>query len=75
LPHILGAAKVKGLDLSMAETSFFLGREALFERTKSGLAAWRIAVFRFMSRNALGATTFFRIPRDRVIEIGAQIEL
>jgi len=75
LPHILGAAKAKGLDLSMAETSFFLGREALFARTKSGLAAWRIAVFRFMSRNALGATTFFSIPRNRVIEIGAQIEL
>jgi KUP system potassium uptake protein len=75
VPHILGAAKVKGLDLSMAETSFFLGREALFASKKAGLAAWRIAVFRFMSRNALGATTFFHIPRNRVIEIGAQIEL
>jgi KUP system potassium uptake protein len=75
VPHILGAAKAKGLDLSMAETSFFLGREALFARSKAGLAAWRIAVFRFMSRNALGATTFFHIPRNRVIEIGAQIEL
>ncbi len=75
VPHILGAAKAKGLDLSMAETSFFLGREALFTRKREGLAAWRIAVFRFMSRNALGATTFFHIPRNRVIEIGAQIEL
>ncbi len=75
VPHVLGAAKSKGLDLSMAETSFFLGREALYARTKDGLAAWRIAVFRFMSRNALGATTFFHIPRNRVIEIGAQIEL
>ncbi len=75
VPHVLGAAKSKGLDLSMADTSFFLGREALYARTKDGLAAWRIAVFRFMSRNALGATTFFHIPRNRVIEIGAQIEL
>jgi KUP system potassium uptake protein len=75
VPHVLGAAKAKGLDLTMAETSFFLGREGLFARKKEGLAAWRIAIFRFMSRNALGATTFFRIPRNRVIEIGAQIEL
>ncbi len=75
IPHILGAAKAKGLDLSMAETSFFLGREALFTRKKEGLAAWRLALFRFMSHNAPGATTFFHIPRARVIEIGAQIEL
>jgi KUP system potassium uptake protein len=75
VPHLLGAAKAKGLDLTMAETSFFLGREALFARKKEGLAAWRLALFRFMSRNALGATTFFHIPRNRVIEIGAQIEL
>lgn len=75
VPHILGAAKAKGLDLSMAETSFFLGREGLYPRRKEGFAAWRLALFRFMSRNALGATAFFHIPRNRVIEIGAQIEL
>jgi KUP system potassium uptake protein len=75
VPHLLGAAKSKGLDLTMAETSFFLGREALFARKEEGLAAWRFAIFRFMTRNALGATTFFHIPRNRVIEIGAQIEL
>jgi len=75
VPHLLGAAKAKGLDLTMAETSFFLGREALFARKKEGLTSWRLALFRFMSRNALGATAFFHIPRNRVIEIGAQIEL
>lgn len=74
VPHILGTAKTKGLERSMGETSFFLGREALFPRNEHGLAAWRIAVFRFMSRNALNATTFFHIPRNQVIEIGAQIE-
>ena len=75
VPHVLGAAKAKGLDLTMADTSFFLGREAVFAGRDHGIARWRIAIFRVMSRNALGATTFFHIPRDRVIEIGAQIEL
>ena len=75
IPHVLGAAKAKGLDLTMADTSFFLGREALFVRKKEGFPRWRFVLFRFMSRNVLGATTFFHIPRNRVIEIGAQIEL
>jgi len=75
IPHVLGAAKSKGLDLSMAETSFFLGRETPFTGRKSGLAPWRAGLFRLMNRNSLSATAFFRIPHNRVVEIGAQIEV
>ncbi len=75
IPHVLGAAKAKGLDLSMAETSFFLGRETPFTARKSGMAPWRAWLFRLMNRNCLPATAYFRIPRNRVVEIGAQIEL
>jgi KUP system potassium uptake protein len=75
IPHVLGAAKSKGLDLTMAETSFFLGRETPFTGRKSGLAPWRAWLFRLMNRNSLSATAYFRIPHNRVVEIGAQIEV
>ncbi|MCG6925665.1 MAG: potassium transporter Kup [Acidobacteria bacterium] len=75
VPHILAAAKSKGLELTVAETSFFLGRERFLAGGKGGLPLWRARLFAFMSRNAAGATTFFRIPPDRVVEIGEQIPL
>ena len=75
IPHVLGAARAKGLDLTMADTSFFVGRETPFTGRRSGLPRWRAWLFRLMNRNALGATAYFRIPRDQVIEIGAQIEV
>lgn len=75
IPHVLGAAKSKGLDLTMAETSFFLGRETAFTARKSGMAPWRAGLFRLMNRNSLSATAYFRIPHSSVVEIGAQIEV
>jgi KUP system potassium uptake protein len=75
IPHVLGAAKAKGLDLTMAETSFFLGRETPITGRSSDMAPWRARLFRWMNRNSLGATAYFRIPPGRVVEIGAQIEV
>jgi KUP system potassium uptake protein len=39
------------------------------------MARWRVGLFAFLTRNAQPATKFFNIPPDRVMEIGAQIEL
>jgi KUP system potassium uptake protein len=75
VPHILAAAKSKGLELTVAETSFFLGRERFLAARRGGLPRWRERLFAFMSRNAAGATAFFRIPPDQVVEIGEQIPL
>ncbi|MGD8895988.1 MAG: KUP/HAK/KT family potassium transporter, partial [Acidobacteriota bacterium] len=75
VPHILAAARSKGLELTVAETSFFLGRERFLAARRGGLPLWREKLFAFMSRNATGATTFFRIPPGQVVEIGEQILL
>jgi KUP system potassium uptake protein len=75
VPHILAAAKGKGLELTVAETSFFLGRERFLAARRGGLPVWREKLFAFMSRNATGATAFFRIPPSQVVEIGEQIPL
>ena len=72
---ILRRCHAKGLATKLAETSFYLGREALIPRRDLlGMAYWRKHLYRFLSRNARAATDFFAIPSNRVVEIGMQIE-
>ena len=75
VPHVLRLARRRGLEFTLPETSFFLGREAILVRGESGMRRWRERLFRFLSRNAVGATSFFRVPPARVVELGAQVEL
>ena len=72
---ILRRCRSRGLHLVEADTSFFLGRETLLSTNGKGMARWRKMLFRFLSRNARSATDFFALPANRVVEIGAQIEL
>ena len=71
-PKLLQQAGVIG---SVEHVTFFLGRENLIATKHPGMARWRVGLFAFLSRNAQPATKFFNIPPDRVMEIGAQIEL
>lgn len=59
----------------LEHTTFFLGREALRLTNRPGMARWRKGLYAFLLRNSARATTFFRLPSDRVIEIGGQIDL
>jgi KUP system potassium uptake protein len=72
---VLGRCRPLGLAIAENDTSFYLGRETLLSRRGQGMAEWRKMLFRFLSRNARSATDFFAIPANRVVEIGAQIEL
>jgi KUP system potassium uptake protein len=57
------------------DTTYFLGRETLIVTSrKSGMATWREKIFASMMRNAESAARFFRLPPNRVVELGAQIE-
>src|SRR3989454_6472942 len=75
IEDVLAACQVKSLDIPIAGTTFFLGRETLVASERPGMAQWRESLFAFMSRNALRATAFFKIPADQVFEVGAQVEL
>jgi KUP system potassium uptake protein len=75
IDEILEGCKPKGLDIPIEGTTFFLGRETLLASDRPGMALWRERLFSFMSRNALRATAFFRLPPDQVFEVGAQVEL
>jgi len=63
------------LDFNLMECSFFLGRETLIPAMKSEMSPWREKIFLTMFRNVGSATTFFRLPANRVVELGTQIEL
>ena len=72
---IVAACKTHGLAIPVEGSTFFLGRETLIASDRPGMAMWREHLFSFMSRNALRATAFFKIPPNQVFEVGAQVEL
>jgi KUP system potassium uptake protein len=75
IPNTLEQCKEYGLEFNMMETSFFLSRETLIPTVAPGMALWREKLFVSMARNAGSATAYFKIPTNRVVELGTQIEL
>jgi KUP system potassium uptake protein len=64
-----------GLTVNLMQTTFYLGRETLIATGRSEMATWRKRLFIVMTRNAQSAATFFGLPPNRVVELGAQIQL
>jgi KUP system potassium uptake protein len=75
IPQVLDDCRARKLDFNMMDTSFFVGRVTIVASQHSGFNAFRRQVFDFMHRNAQPATEFFRIPPNRVIELGGQVEM
>jgi len=64
-----------GADFKMMDTSFFLSRQTLLASDKPGMMIWREKLFAWMLRNAESAMEFFRLPTNRVVELGSQVEI
>ena len=75
IPEALGLCAEAGLEFNSLDTSYFIGRETLIPRLGSELAFWREKIFVAMFRNASPATAFFKIPSNRVVELGTQVVL
>ena len=75
VPEALDAARQLGLLLDEDDITFFLGRETLIVTRRPGMATWRERLFTLMARNAVRATAFFRLPPERVVELGVQVEM
>jgi KUP system potassium uptake protein len=75
VPRLLELCQKEGLDYKPEQTTFFLSRETIIPTRLPGMAIWRERLFAMMSRNAQHATTFFRLPVNRVVELGMQVEL
>jgi KUP system potassium uptake protein len=75
IPRALAQCRLQQFHFNLMETSFFVGREKIIPARRGGLARWRKRLFVLMSNNMLDATEFFRIPPNRVVELGGQVEL
>ena len=75
VPQALMQAHQQGLHIDLDDTTYFLGRETIIVTAKQGMAVWREKLFVVMARNAVRATAFFRLPPERVVELGVQVEM
>ena len=75
VPRILSYCSGFGLEIDPAQSSYFLGRETILPTGPARLARWRKRLFIYLARNARPANAFFRIPANRVVELGAQVEI
>ena len=75
VPAALAHATECGSRFKMMETSFLLARQTLIASSRPGMAIWREKLFAWMLRNAESAMEFFRLPTNRVVELGSQVEI
>ena len=75
VPAALARVTSCGPEFKMIDTSFFLSRQTLLAAESPGMAVWREKLFAWMLRNAEGAMEFFRLPTNRVVELGSQVEI
>ena len=75
VPAVLGATTECGPSFRMMDTSFFLSRQTLLASDRPGMAIWRERLFSWMLRNAESAMEFFKLPTNRVVELGSQVEI
>jgi KUP system potassium uptake protein len=76
IPRDLAAIKTCGEPFDMMSTSFFLGRQKLIPSRKvPGMALWREKLFALMLRSSESAMEFFRLPTNRVVELGSQLQI
>jgi KUP system potassium uptake protein len=75
IPYALELCSSQILPFDMMTTSFFVSRALIVSSLKPGMAKWRERLFVALSKNAMNATDFFKIPANRVIEMGTRIEI
>jgi KUP system potassium uptake protein len=75
IPSALNRLPSYGLAVDAGDVTYFLGRETLIVSARRGMARWREKLFVLMARNAVRATAYFRLPPERVVELGVQVEI
>jgi KUP system potassium uptake protein len=75
IPAELSKLEGCGPACKMMDTSFFLARQTLIASSRPGMAIWREKLFSWMLRNAESAMEFFKLPTNRVVELGSQVEI
>ena len=75
IPAALEQCATQGLSFDMMSTSFFVSRALIVPSPNPGMMKWREQLFMALSRNAMNVADFFKIPANRVVEMGTKIEI
>jgi len=75
VPEAIRTLTDLGIAVDPGDVTYFLGRETIIATRRQGMALWREKLFVLMARNAVRATAFFRLPPERVVELGVQVEM
>ncbi len=75
IPVALIRLRELGVPIDPDDVTFFLGRETIVVTRHPGMATWREHLFVLMARNAVRATAFFKLPPERVVELGVQVQM
>ena len=75
IPRALSLCRQGGLDIEPMQTSYFIARQTVIATVGGGMALWREVLYSAMARNARDAADYFKIPANRVIELGMQVEI
>jgi KUP system potassium uptake protein len=75
VPVALDSVKQAGLRFHPMRTTYFIGRETILATRKRGLSSWRGSIFAWMTRNAGDVTSYFCLPPNGVVELGARVEV
>ncbi len=75
IPRELEELRSRGVAFDPMQASYFLGREVIVPGMVPKMPLWRLWLFLVLARNAVSATEFFRIPSDRVVELGVRVAI
>ena len=75
VPAVLTRARAQGLELDPMAATYVLNRNVVLPSARSQLARWRQSLFALLARNATTADQFFRLPANRVVSVGMQVEV
>lgn len=75
VPEALGSCNIDGLDFAPMRTTYFLSRETVIAPRQMGLVTWPKRLFAFLQKNANSSMSYFQLPVNRVIELGAQVKI
>jgi KUP system potassium uptake protein len=75
VPAALDRMKQSGLHFEPMRTTYFVGRETILATRKRGISSWRGSIFAWMTRNAGDVTSYFCLPPNGIVELGARVEV
>lgn len=75
VPKVLSKENLHGLDIDMKDVSYFIGRETIIPTDLPGMALWREHIFAWMMRNASSVVAYYKLPSNKVMELGSRIDI